>query len=171
MLWSLPTGLYLLGSRSGDRWNLMTCSWVTQVATVPKLVAVGVEGASVTAGLVAESGRFAVNLLGQADRAVVRRFVKPVTDVEHDPAGRVVALAGEPVEEITGGLPCLSAAIGWLSCEVRRTERFAGLSERPPSHVLFVGEVVDVGMRDRSPGGDDPPGVLRMEDTRMNYGG
>ncbi|MDQ1360861.1 MAG: hypothetical protein QOJ44_1238, partial [Acidimicrobiaceae bacterium] len=34
---------------------------------------------------------------------------------------------------------------------------------------LFVGEVVDVG--GRAVGPDDHPEVLRMEDTRMNYGG
>ena len=35
------------------------------------------------------------------------------------------------------------------------------------SHVLFVGEVVAVG----GPAGTALPSVLRMEDTRMNYGG
>ena len=41
----------------------------------------------------------------------------------------------------------------------------------PASHVLFVGEVVDVGERASADPGADHPGVLRMEDTRMNYGG
>ena len=50
VLWSLPTGLFVVGSRAGDRRNLMTANWVMQVATAPKLVAVAVERGSVTAG-------------------------------------------------------------------------------------------------------------------------
>ena len=42
VLWSLPTGLFVVGSRAGARRNLMTCNWVMQVATTPKLVAVAV---------------------------------------------------------------------------------------------------------------------------------
>ena len=50
VLWALPTGLFVVGSRAGDRRNLMTCNWVMQVATSPKLVAVAVESGSVTRG-------------------------------------------------------------------------------------------------------------------------
>ena len=49
-------------------------------------------------------------------------------------------------------------------------------SDDEASHVLFVGEVVDAGERGRrhrrpGTGRTTAPGVLRMEDTRMNYGG
>ena len=33
VLWSMPTGLFVVGSRHGDRRNLMTANWVMQVAT------------------------------------------------------------------------------------------------------------------------------------------
>src|SRR5580658_3020183 len=82
VLWSLPTGLYLLGSRAGDRRNLMTVSWVTQVAQVPKLVGVGVESAARTHQLLVDGGVFALNFLARRDRALVRHFVKPVQDME-----------------------------------------------------------------------------------------
>ena len=42
-LWKIPNALCLIGSRSGDEWNGMTASWVTQVAMEPVLVAVSVE--------------------------------------------------------------------------------------------------------------------------------
>ena len=49
--------------------------------------------------------------------------------------------------------------------------RVSGLRTAPPvevgSHSLFVGEVLDAGF---AAGGEDAP-VLRMEDTRMSYGG
>ncbi len=66
-------------------------------------------------------------------------------------------------------------AVAWLDCEIRHMLALG-------SHTWFVGEVVDCGepspalpMR-RRPGagpGVDAHGrrILRMEDTRMNYGG
>lgn len=163
VLWAMPTGLYVIGSRSGERRNLMTANLVFQVAIEPKLVAVAVDAEAVTRGLVAESGCFAVSMLRREDRAVVRRFVKPVAEqeVETDAGGAAVSMAGEPVVERSTGAPVLTRAAAWIDCEVRHRLALG-------SHDLFVGEVVGVGAAD---GGDDLPEVLRMEDTRMNYGG
>jgi flavin reductase (DIM6/NTAB) family NADH-FMN oxidoreductase RutF len=164
VLWSMPTGLYVVGSRASapggeiER-NLMTANLVVQVATDPKLVAVAVDVTAVTCRLVDAGGCFSVSILDRADRAVVRRFVKPVTDITVGPDGRVTAMAGEAVVEATTGAPILSRAVAWLDCEVRHRLPLG-------SHELFVGEVVAVGGPD-----GDVPDVLRMEDTRMNYGG
>ena len=172
VLWSLPTGLYVVGSRSGDRRNLMTCNWLMQVAITPKLVAVSVERGSVTGALIAEGGGFSVSVLSRADRALVRRFVKPVEDVETDRAGSAITMQGEPVHEVEGGLPCLGSAVSWLSCRVRHTGDWGGSGGLPPvSHVLYVGEVVDAGERVTTGADGRGPEILRMEDTRMNYGG
>ena len=51
VLWSLPSGLYVLGTRGAGRRNLMTLNWATQVAVDPKLVAVSVEAAALSHGL------------------------------------------------------------------------------------------------------------------------
>lgn len=172
VLWSLPTGLFVVGSRSGDRRNLMTANWVMQVATTPKLVAVSVERGSVTCGLIDEGGGFSVSVLSRADRAVVRRFVKPVDAVEVDADGVVLSMQGEPVHEVAGGFPRLASAVAWLMCEVRPVGvRAVDPAAPPASHVLFVGEVVDAGESRDAASGDPGPLVLRMEDTRMNYGG
>lgn len=171
VLWSMPTGLFVVGSRHGDRRNLMTANWVMQVATTPKLVAVAVESTAVTRELIEAGGRFSVSVLPRSERAVIRRFVKPVRDVVLDASGVATSLQGEPVHEVVGGLPCLSSALSWLSCEVRSTNRWDGIAGGPASHVLFVGEVVDVGESEREGTGDDALAVLEMRDTRMNYGG
>ena len=63
VLWALPTGLYLVGSRHGDEVNLMTANLVVQVCIEPKLVGVALERDSVTARLVAAGGAFAISLL------------------------------------------------------------------------------------------------------------
>jgi flavin reductase (DIM6/NTAB) family NADH-FMN oxidoreductase RutF len=172
VLWSLPTGLFVVGSRSGERRNLMTANWVMQVAITPKLVAVSVERGSVTASLVEEGGGFSVSVLSRSDRALVRRFVKPVEDIGTNGAGAAETMQGVPVHELAGGLPCLEAAVAWLGCRVRHTCDWDATDDGPrASHILFVGEVVDAGER-LEPGPDaGRPEVLRMEDTRMNYGG
>jgi flavin reductase (DIM6/NTAB) family NADH-FMN oxidoreductase RutF len=165
VLWSMPTGLYLIGSRAAEegtvRHNLMTASLVVQVATDPKLVAAAIDIGALTHRLVAAGGCFSVSLLDRQDRAVVRRFVKPVPAevVVTDAAGRAVSMADEAVFEASTGAPVVSRAIGWLDCEVRHRLDLG-------SHGLFVGEVVAVGGA-----ATVPTGVLRMEDTRMNYGG
>jgi flavin reductase (DIM6/NTAB) family NADH-FMN oxidoreductase RutF len=169
VLWSMPTGLFVVGSRSGDQRNLMTCNWVMQVATTPKLVTVAIEVGSVTHGLIEDGGGFSVSILARVDRALVRRFVKPAGDVVIDASGVVTAIQGEAVHEVADGLPVLASAVGWLACEVRQ-----GVSLARASHTLFVGEVVDAGETSGAigdKGGPIHPEVLRMEDTRMNYGG
>lgn len=157
VLWAMPTGLYLIGSRSGDDVNLMTANLVVQVCIEPKLVAVALERESVTARLVTQGNAFTVSLLQRTDRDVVRRFVKPVTDVERDADGTVLTLSGYPVTEVGAGrLPVFANAAGSLACTLLRAEELG-------SHTLCIGEVTDVA--------GEPSEVLRMEDTRMHYGG
>jgi flavin reductase (DIM6/NTAB) family NADH-FMN oxidoreductase RutF len=65
-----------------------------------------------------------------------------------------------PYRHGRSGAPIPEIALAWLDCEVRQHLDVG-------SHTLFVGEVVDAGFAD---GAEDMP-VLRMEDTRMSYGG
>jgi flavin reductase (DIM6/NTAB) family NADH-FMN oxidoreductase RutF len=169
VLWSMPTGLYVVGTRAHDRRNLMTISWVTQVAMTPKLVGVGVESGAVTHELLVEGGVFALSLLPRSQRAVVRRFAKPVTDSLVDDATGVGEMEGQGVFSASTGAPILDVAVSWLDCEVRHTLALG-------SHTWFVGEILDCGeLSTESPAAPGSPeadgGVLRMEDTRMNYGG
>jgi flavin reductase (DIM6/NTAB) family NADH-FMN oxidoreductase RutF len=153
VLWSLPSGLYVLGTLGTGRRNLMTINWATQVAVDPKLLAVSVEVGAVSHALLREGRVFSLNILPREQRALVRKFVKPLDD-----QGLPDELAGMPLRDSRGGAPILAVAAAWLECEVRH-ELACG------SHTLFVGEVVSCG---GDPDGLDP---LRMEDTRMNYGG
>jgi flavin reductase (DIM6/NTAB) family NADH-FMN oxidoreductase RutF len=163
VLWAMPTGLYVIGSRGTAAgtaaMNLMTANLVVQVATAPKLVAVAVERNARTLALISEGRVFSVSILARADRAVVRRYAKPVTEFETNATGVVTVMAGEPVFTASTGAPILSGARAWLDCGLRHRMELG-------SHVLCIGEVLDVGGPDGEVGE-----VLRMEDTRMNYGG
>ena len=154
VLWKMPSGLYVLGSRAGERRNGMTVNWVSQVSFEPKLVAVSVEDHAFTHELLVEGGVFSVNLLSVEDRAVVRKFTKPVA-VDLDAR----TLNGFGVRDGTTGAPVLDLAVAWVDCEIRQQVELGG-------HSLFVGEVVEAGFQ-----ADEETPVLSMGDTRMNYGG
>jgi len=154
VLWTMPSGLYLVGSRAGSRRNAMTANWVSQVSFEPKLVAVSVEREALTHSLIHDGGVFSLSILDREDRAVVRKFVKPV-----EPDGQGGELNGLPFVERVTGAPILAQALAWVDCALRHELDVGG-------HTLFVGEVVDAGFSK-----DESTPVLRMEDTRMNYGG
>jgi flavin reductase (DIM6/NTAB) family NADH-FMN oxidoreductase RutF len=155
VLWTMPSGLYVVGSTdAAQRRNGMTINWVTQISFEPKLVGIGVERSALTHELIEAGACFAISTIDREDRAIVRKFTKPVdADLE------AKTLNGFPYVERTTGAPILAQAVAFLDCELR--ERLeAG------NHTFFVGEVVDAGFLEP----EDTP-VLRMEDTRMNYGG
>jgi flavin reductase (DIM6/NTAB) family NADH-FMN oxidoreductase RutF len=155
VLWTMPSGLYVVGSTDGaERRNGMTLNWLTQLSFDPKLVGIGVEHGALTHELIEASGVFSVCIIDREDRAIVRKFTKPV-EVDH--AART--LNGFPFQEATTGAPILSQSVAYLDCAVRHAPEFG-------EHTLFVGEIVDAGFLKP----EDTP-VLRMEDTRMNYGG
>lgn len=154
VLWSMPYGLYVVGSRHGEQRNMMTLNWATQVAFVPKLVGIGVEKTAWTHELVEKGRCFSLCTLSREDRSIVRKFTKPVTA---DPdAG---TLNGYPFHDGRSGAPVLDQAVAWMDCALRQVVDCGG-------HSFFIGEVLDCGFQQ-----DEETPVLRMEDTRMSYGG
>ena len=154
VLWAMPYGLYVVGSRAGERRNAMTLNFATQVSFDPKLLAVAVERDALTRQLISEGKVFSLCIVDREDRAAIRKFTKPV---EVDEEART--LNGFAFHDGRTGAPILDQAAAFVECEVRQ--------EVPTgSHVLFIGEVVDAGFQKP----EDTP-VLRMEDTRMIYGG
>jgi flavin reductase (DIM6/NTAB) family NADH-FMN oxidoreductase RutF len=154
VLWTMPYGLYVVGSRDGDRRNGMTLNWATQVSFEPKLVGIGVEKEAFTHELITAGRVFSLCVIDREDRAIVRKFTKPVeVDTE---AG---TLNGFPYHDGRSGAPILDQSVAYVDCEVRHEVDTGG-------HTFFIGEVVDAGFLK-----DEETPVLRMEDTRMNYGG
>jgi flavin reductase (DIM6/NTAB) family NADH-FMN oxidoreductase RutF len=154
VLWTFPSGLYVIGSRHGDRRNAMTANFVTQVSFDPKLVAVAVEKEALTHELIAAGGVFVVNVIDREDRASVRKFTKPV-DVDEG----AHTLNEFPFHDGRTGAPILDQALAFVECEVRQPVDTG-------DHTLFIGEVVEAGFQK-----PEETAPLRMEDTRMNYGG
>jgi flavin reductase (DIM6/NTAB) family NADH-FMN oxidoreductase RutF len=154
VLWKMPYGLYVVGSRAGSNYNLMTLNWATQVSFEPKLIGIGVEREAFTHKLIAEGGVFSLNLVNREDRAIVRKFVKPVeVDLE------AMTMNGFPFHDGPTGAPVLDQAAAYADCQVRQAVEVGG-------HTFFIGEVVEAAFQ-----ADEETEVLRMEDTRMSYGG
>lgn len=154
VLWSLPYGLYIVGSIHDGRRNGMTLNWATQVAFDPKLVGIGVEHEALTHELIRDGGVFSLCTVAREDRAIIRKFTKPVDDDR-----TAMTLNGFAYHDGVTGAPVLDQAPAYVDCEVRQAVETGG-------HTFFIGEVVDAGFQ-----ADEETEVLRMEDTRMNYGG
>jgi flavin reductase (DIM6/NTAB) family NADH-FMN oxidoreductase RutF len=155
VLWSMPSGLYVVGSQAGDRRNGMTLNWATQLSFDPKLIGISVERSAVTHELIAEGRVFSLCLVDREDRAIVRKFVKPVeADLDARTLNGFAFRDGRST-----GVPILQLAAAWIECRVTEEVECG-------DHTLFVGEVADCGF-----GKAEETPVLRMEDTRMNYGG
>jgi flavin reductase (DIM6/NTAB) family NADH-FMN oxidoreductase RutF len=158
VLWAMPTGLYVLGSRAGEDANLMTTSLCVQIATSPKLIATSIEIEAKTLQLVRHSGVFTLAFLAKEDRALVRKFVKPANfDQDKRQLNGIDVVFGEP-----SGAPVPSVARAYLDCAVEREIAFS-------SHALVIGEVVNAVVLD--PEHFAREDILSMADVKMSYGG
>ncbi len=149
--WKIPNALALVGSASGEEWNAMTTSWITQLSMEPVLIGVGVDNKAVTHRLISDGGSFSVNLWSSEDTRPFVKFSKPAVREGNTLNGREVVLA-------RNGTPVFVEAIAWVECEVRQ-ELDLG------THTLFIGEIVDGEIK------DDNARAAAMSDTRMKYGG
>jgi flavin reductase (DIM6/NTAB) family NADH-FMN oxidoreductase RutF len=149
--WKIPNALVLVGSRSGDDWNAMTASWVTQVAQDPVLIGVGIDNLAVTHRLIADGGSFTINLWDADNTRPFVKFSKPATKDG-------MTLNGYPISEGGTGAPILDDAVAWMECEVRKAIDCG-------THTFFIGELVDAAVN------DDDARPAAMSDTRMKYGG
>ncbi|MFQ5947313.1 MAG: flavin reductase family protein [Acidimicrobiia bacterium] len=153
VMWKIPNVLCLVGSRSGDEWNGMTASWMTQVGMDPALVAVSVQTDAVTNRLIREGGAFSINLWPREDTRTFVKFSKPATK-------EGMALNGRAIREGKTGVPIFEEAAAFIECELWNSVDCG-------THTLFVGKVVDTGFQ----GDDEDPLVAGIQDTRMKYGG
>jgi flavin reductase (DIM6/NTAB) family NADH-FMN oxidoreductase RutF len=156
VLWKMPSGIYVVGSTDkAQRRNGMTLNWATQVSFDPKWIGIGVEREALTHELIDASGVFSLCVIDRADRAIVRKFTKPVeVDLAAHTLSGFAYLDGSAT-----GAPVLAQSVAYVECEVRQPVAVG-------DHTLFLGEVVNVAFLK-----DEEAEILRMEDTRMNYGG
>jgi flavin reductase (DIM6/NTAB) family NADH-FMN oxidoreductase RutF len=169
LLWAMPAGIYVLGTTGSPNgpFHLMTHSLVVQAATEPCVLALAVERTAKTHGLLVRTGVATLTVLRRDQRELARKFVKPDLEVTFEEDGSPRAIAGVEVALAPSGAPFLPGALG--SFDLRRLE-----VRDFESHTLFLMEVAEVAVSPELLEGTPSARlaeVLRMEDTKMNYGG
>jgi flavin reductase (DIM6/NTAB) family NADH-FMN oxidoreductase RutF len=155
----IPYGLYVLTGRTkeGDI-AAATVNWVTQVSFEPPLVVVGVKADSHAHEVIKKSRAFALNVLGKGQQKLAFAFFKPT-----ELAGGKIS--GESYHDGSTGSPLLDATPAYFECKLIDTV------ERG-DHSVFVGEVVDVGVKTTPEGrADDATLVLKDLGEKTFYGG
>lgn len=132
-LWAC--GVTVVTTSDGQRRAGMTVSSFTSISLEPPLILVCLHKMAETCQLLAETGVFAVSILGEAHEAVSMQFAG-YTELPPD-ADRFHAI--ETVTEQTGA-PILKDAIAWLDCRVYGA--YDG-----GTHQIYVGEVLATGRR------------------------
>jgi 3-hydroxy-9,10-secoandrosta-1,3,5(10)-triene-9,17-dione monooxygenase reductase component len=118
------TGVTVVTTTYEGRPAGMTASAVCSLSVDPVLLVVCIDNRLPTHQAIDASRRFAVNVLGERDEALARRFARPAED----------KFAGVPLREGSDP-PILAQAIASFVCEVQ--ERVPG-----GDHSIFVGRVL-----------------------------
>lgn len=123
------TGVTVITARTPNGPAGMTASAVCSLSINPVQLLVCISERLPTHNALVDSGRFAVNVLGEGESDLARRFARPGID------------KFESVRTTScDGIPLLDRAIAHFVCEVH--ERFPG-----GDHSIFIGDVVKLGLR------------------------
>src|SRR2546426_9237658 len=116
---ALTTGIYVLTVRDGDRRHGMSSSWVTQVSGDPPLVMASVDRRHFTHDVLARSGRFALNVIGQRGRRLEDYFYSAASR-------RPDNLDAVAWDDSPDGLPLLRDAMVSVECRVEQAVEAGG---------------------------------------------
>ena len=157
----LNYGIYIVSSlkdggelttRNSDWVSASTVSWASQLSMEPNLLGVAVQKDSNLAETIQRSQNFALHILSEQDRGLVKEFVGPV-DFDEDTVNGHTYTKGQT------GAPILKEGLGVLECKLHNAITLDG------DHMLFIGEVVNAELR-------DPAATsIAIEETSFEYGG
>ena len=141
-----------LTTRNADWVSASTISWATQVSLNPDLLAVAVQKDSNLAETIQRSQNFALHILAEGDRDVVKDFDGPA-DFDDDQVN------GYDFDKGTSGAPILKQGLGVIECTLHDAITLDG------DHMLFIGKPVAADLR------DPRAKSIAIEETEFEYGG
>ena len=144
----IPSGLFVLTAHFKGQDSAVLVSWVNQCSFEPPTVSVALSGERPACALLETSRTFILNVLGQSDNILIKRFSKP-------PKGEPV-FEGLSVQRLDRGIAVLSDAISYLECELINQIKVQ-------DHSLYVGKVVGGGLLK----GGDP--YVHIRKTGLSY--
>lgn len=147
------TGVTVITTRLGDELHGMTANSVASVSLDPLLVLVCVDKKADTHDMLMKAGVFAVNILGQDQAEIARRFATKELHSQH-------GLTDVPHTFAVTGSPVIEGCLAYLDCRTM-AEHHGG------DHTIFVGEVLEA----REMENDEPLLFYRGEYRRLTREG
>jgi len=147
----LSNGVYVLTSRSEDRYGAATVTWVSQVSFKPPLIMAAVRRQSNVFKCLAQSRVAALHIVGNGQQDIARRFFFPT-------AAGCGTINGEPVVEGKTAAPILASLPAHVECQVER------IVDTDGDHALLILRVVEAECREQVR-------PLTIGETPWQYGG
>ncbi len=149
----IPYGMFVLTTKSssGEDVGAATVNWVTQTSFAPPLIAVGVKADSSAHEHIKDTGVFAVNVIADDQINTAFTFFKSNPREGNSIGGEQFEAGPET------GCPLMLNSPAWWECKLVG-EVAQG------DHTLFVGEVLEAGVRQEKP-------AILLRDHNLNYGG
>ena len=149
----LSNGVYVLTSRSEDRYGAATVTWVSQASFKPPLLMAAVRRESNVFRCMELSRVAALHIVGDGQQEIARRFFHP-TDLD---AG-CRTLNGEPFSEGRTSAPVLPHLPAHVECSVEH------ILDNGGDHAVVILKVVEAGVHDEAR-------PLTIAQTPWEYGG
>jgi flavin reductase (DIM6/NTAB) family NADH-FMN oxidoreductase RutF len=147
----LTNGMYVITSRSGQRYGAATITWVSQASFKPPLLMVALRKDGSVYQCLAESRIAVLHILDDAQRNLAQKFFAATEQSRG-------TLNGEPYSEGKTGAPVLDNLGAYLECKVIE------IVEKHGDHAVAILEATDaVIRRDIKP--------LTVTDSPWQYGG
>ena len=143
-------GLYVATARDAESVAGGTINWISQASFEPPLIMAGIKRDSRLHQAIENSKAFAVHIVGKSQKALATSFFKGATE-ENGKLNGFVFVPGST------GSPVLAAPPAWFECRVL-DKILRG------DHTIFVGEVVDAGVRSEEE-------ALTIRDAGFTYAG
>ena len=147
----LSNGVYVLTSRSADRYGAATVTWVSQASFRPPLVMAAVRRESKVFQCLVESGYAVLHIVSSRQQEIARRFFFPT----HAGCGTI---NGEAFMEGRTAAPVLPNLAAYVECRLERIVDTEG------DHAVVILRVVEADCREKVQ-------PLTMADTPWQYGG
>ena len=147
----LSNGVYVLTSRSVDRYGAATVTWVSQISFKPPLVMAAVRRESNVFKCLAESRIAALHIVADGQQEIARRFFFPTR-------ANCRTINGEPFAQGRTAAPILANLPAHIECQVDR------IVDTDGDHAMVILRVVEAQSREEVR-------PLTMAQTPWEYGG
>ena len=147
----LSNGVYVLTSRSEDRYGGATVTWVSQASFKPPLIMAAVRRESKVFECLSESGFAVLHIVGDQQQEIARRFFLPTRAACGTINGEVF-MEGKVAAPVLPGLPA------HIECQVDQIVDTQG------DHAVVILRVLEAECQERVQ-------PLTMAATPWNYGG